>query len=136
MTRRGTLHHLELWVPDLARAEESWGWLLGRLGYALDRRWDAGAAYRLGMAYVVLESGPDLQPGTHVRTAPGVNHVAFWAGGRAEVDHLVADSAEHGWTLLFADRHPFAGGPDHYAAYLQDRDGYEVELVAEPLEIA
>ena len=22
------LHHVELWVPDLARAEQSWGWLL------------------------------------------------------------------------------------------------------------
>jgi hypothetical protein len=33
-------------------------------------------------------------------------------------------------TLLFADRHPFAGGPDHYAASLEDGDGFEVELVA------
>ncbi len=32
---------------------------------------------------------------------------------------------------MFQDRHPFAGGPDHYAAYLEDDDGYEVELVAE-----
>ena len=32
--------------------------------------------------------------------------------------------------LMFADRHPFAGGPDHRAAYLEDADGYEVELVA------
>jgi hypothetical protein len=27
---RGSLHHVELWVPDLARAEREWGWLLGR----------------------------------------------------------------------------------------------------------
>jgi hypothetical protein len=31
---RGPLHHVELWVPDLTRAEREWGWLLGRLGYA------------------------------------------------------------------------------------------------------
>jgi hypothetical protein len=31
---------------------------------------------------------------------------------------------------MFADRHPYAGGDQHYAAYLEDRDGYEVELVA------
>ena len=36
----------------------------------------------------------------------------------------------HGWSLLFADRHPFAGGPEHYAAYLEDAQGFEVELVA------
>jgi len=29
----GMLHHIELWVPDLTRAEASWGWLLGKLGY-------------------------------------------------------------------------------------------------------
>jgi catechol 2,3-dioxygenase-like lactoylglutathione lyase family enzyme len=27
----GRLHHVELWVPDLARAARSWGWLLGEL---------------------------------------------------------------------------------------------------------
>ena len=32
MRSTGLLHHLELWVPDLARAERSWGWLLTRLG--------------------------------------------------------------------------------------------------------
>ena len=33
--------------------------------------------------------------------------------------------------LLFGDRHPFAGGAEHHAAYLTDEDGYEVELVAD-----
>jgi len=36
----------------------------------------------------------------------------------------------HGWELLFPDRHPHAGGAEHYAAYLTDTDRYEVELVA------
>lgn len=136
MTRRGTLHHLELWVPDLPRAEESWGWLLERLGYSVDRRWSAGAAWSLGTAYVVLESGPDLAPGGHERTRAGVNHVALWAGSADDLALLVDEAPEHGWTLLFADKHPYAGGPDHHAAYLEDRDGFEVELVAEPLSIA
>ena len=28
------------------------------------------------------------------------------------------------------DRHPHAGGPEHYAAYLENGDGFEVDLVA------
>jgi hypothetical protein len=44
----------------------------------------------------------------------------------------VGEALLHGWRLLFADRHPYAGGEQHYAAYLEDRDGYEVELVAPP----
>ena len=29
------LHHLELWVPDLAEARRSWGWLLSELGWTV-----------------------------------------------------------------------------------------------------
>ena len=29
----GTLHHVELWVPDIGRAVLEWGWLLTALGY-------------------------------------------------------------------------------------------------------
>jgi catechol 2,3-dioxygenase-like lactoylglutathione lyase family enzyme len=32
MTGGAALHHVELWVPDLAAAEASWGWLFGSLG--------------------------------------------------------------------------------------------------------
>jgi hypothetical protein len=34
--------------------------------------------------------------------------------------------------LLFPEKHPNAGGSDHYAAYLANTDGFEVELVAQP----
>jgi hypothetical protein len=46
------------------------------------------------------------------------------------VEDLVVRAPDHGWRLMFADRHPYAGGDQHYAAYLEDWDGYEVELVA------
>jgi hypothetical protein len=59
-----------------------------------------------------------------------MNHLAFHAGDRSSVDALATAGPAHGWTLLFPDRHPHAGGPGHYAAYLTNTDGYEVELVA------
>jgi len=31
---------------------------------------------------------------------------------------------------MFPDRHPYAGGPQHYAAYLESRERFEVEIVA------
>jgi hypothetical protein len=31
---------------------------------------------------------------------------------------------------MFPERHPYAGGGQHYAAYLENDDGFEVELVA------
>jgi catechol 2,3-dioxygenase-like lactoylglutathione lyase family enzyme len=121
---------VELWVPDLDRAERSWGWLLTALGARPYQSWEHGRSWRLGGVYVVVEQSPALSAGTHERTRPGLNHLAFHAGDAAALDALVAAAPAHGWRLLFADRHPFAGGPDHRAAYLEDADGYEVELVA------
>ena len=73
---------------------------------------------------------PEVAPGRHDRVRPGLNHLAFHAGSRSDVEAVVADCDEGGWTLMFADRHPFAGGADHYAAYLESTEGFEVELVA------
>ena len=118
-------------MPDLARAAESWGWLLTALGWEPTQRWTHGQTWTLGATYVVIEQSPALAGDRHERCAPGLNHLAFHAGPPVAVDALVAEAPAHGWSLLFADRHPHAGGPDTYAAYLEDRDGYEVELVAE-----
>jgi hypothetical protein len=43
----GTLHHIEVWVPDLQRATASWGWLLQQLGYSTFQTWPAGRSWRL-----------------------------------------------------------------------------------------
>ncbi|NGO80637.1 methyltransferase domain-containing protein [Streptomyces sp. YC504] len=129
-TTAGQVHHIELWVPDLAAASASWGWLLGELGYSPYQSWELGRSWRLGDAYVVVEQSADLSGSRHHRTAPGLNHLAFHVRDRAALDALVARAASHGWSLLYAEEHPYAGGRQHCAAYLEDGLGYEVELVA------
>jgi Glyoxalase/Bleomycin resistance protein/Dioxygenase superfamily len=126
----GTLHHVELWVPDLARAVAEWGWLLTELGYAGYQDWPVGRSWRLGATYIVVEQSPDLAAATHERCRPGLNHLAFHAGEPERVDALNTAAPLHGWSPLFAADYPHAGGPEHYAAYLASSDGYEVELVA------
>ena len=128
---RGSLHHIELWVPDLARATTQWGWLLSQLRYTLFQDWPAGRSWQLGATYLVIEQSPALTAGGHDRLRPGMNHLAFHAGSRVDVDALATAGPAQGWTLLFADRHPYAGGPGHYAAYLANSDGFEVELIAD-----
>ena len=128
---RGSLHHVELWVPDLPRARTEWGWLLGELGYQQFQDWAHGRSWLLGGTYLVIEQSPALTASDHDRLRPGMNHLAFHAGGQASVDALTTAGPAHGWTLLFPDRHPHAGGPGHYAAYLASTDGFEVELVAD-----
>lgn len=127
---RGLLHHVEVWVPDLPRASREWGWLLGALGYERADTWEHGEIWQLGPTYLVLEHSTDLVGDTHERCRPGVNHLAFHGGSRTEVDALTAGAPEHGWMLMYPERHPFAGGSRHYAAFLSNSDGYEVEVVA------
>lgn len=126
----GALHHVELWVPDLQRARDQWGWLLGRLGYEAYQDWAHGCSWRRGPTYIVVEQSPALTGTAHDRKAPGLNHLAFSAGTRADVDAMAGESVSHGWAELFPDKYPHAGGPGHFAAYLVNADGYEVELIA------
>ncbi|MFF2651171.1 VOC family protein [Streptomyces sp. NPDC058045] len=130
-----SLHHVELWVPDLERARADWGWLLDRLGWRPYQDWAAGVSWRCGATYLVLEQSPAQRPGGHDRMRPGLNHLAFQLPDADALDALVAEAPAHGWRLMFPDRHPYAGGPGHRAAYLENRDGFEAELVApaEPL---
>ncbi|MGK5694742.1 VOC family protein [Streptomyces sp. URMC 128] len=129
------LHHIELWVPDLPRATRAWGWLLGRLGYDPYQEWERGRSWRLGPTYLVVEQSPAMSAAEHDRMRPGLNHLAFHAGTPADVDALARDAPAHGWEPLFADRYPHAGGSGHYAAYLTNRDGFEVELVAAEVRV-
>jgi catechol 2,3-dioxygenase-like lactoylglutathione lyase family enzyme len=124
------LHHLTLWVPDLGRSERPWRWLLGELGYVLDSSLDRVLVFRHPSGFAVaLEQSPDMVPGMlYSRLRPGVNHIAFSLESASALDDIVAKATDHGWSPLPTDRHPIAGGAR--VAYLEDIDGFEVELVA------
>ncbi len=123
------LHHLTLWVPDLERAEESWSWLLGELGYVLDRSFDQVLLLRHPDGVTVaLEKSIDMVPGMlYSRMRPGLNHIAFNLDSVDTLNRITAQAPTHGWSELPTDRHPIAGGAQ--VTYLEDRDGFEVELI-------
>lgn len=110
----------------------SFDWLMKSIGWQAeyDPAWPTGRIWRHpeGM-YVVLEQSPDVS-GAHERTRAGLNHLAFCVKDRSELDALRAECVKHGWQELFADQYPHAGGPQHTALFLEDAEGFEVELVA------
>ncbi|HEX3540456.1 MAG TPA: VOC family protein [Acidimicrobiales bacterium] len=124
------LHHVTLWVPDLDRAEASWGWLLGELGYGRDRSLDNVLLFRHGSGFAVaLEQSPDMVPGMlYSRLRPGLNHIAFTLESADNFVSILSGAASHGWATLPIDGHRIAGGAQ--VGYLEDGDGFEVELVA------
>jgi catechol 2,3-dioxygenase-like lactoylglutathione lyase family enzyme len=124
------LHHLTLWVPNLARADASWSWLLGELGFVVDRSVDRKVLFRHRCGFaLVLEQSSDMVPGMlYSRMRPGLNHIAFTIESASVLADIAKRATDHGWSTLPSDRHPIAGGAE--VAYLEDRDGFEVELVA------
>jgi hypothetical protein len=115
-----------VWVPDLPRAVREWGWLLSRLGWHPYQDWPAGRSWRLGGTYLVVERSPDLLGDRHERRRPGLNHLAFHV---AALEPFVTDGPANGCRSANSSDQPCAGGPAHRAAYLENSDGFEVELV-------
>lgn len=60
----------------------------------------------------------------------GLNHLAFHASSRQHVNEMADKLKDRGINILYPDKHPFAGGEDHYAVYFEDPDRIKVELVA------
>ncbi|HLR97615.1 MAG TPA: VOC family protein [Jiangellaceae bacterium] len=126
------LHHVEIWVTDIEAAARSFGWLFERTGWTLFQVWENGRSWQApdGGPYVVLEKSPDLHEGPYERRRAGLNHLAIALPERWMVDRVSGEATSYGWSLMFADKHPHAGGPHHYAAYLENAEGFEVEIVA------
>jgi catechol 2,3-dioxygenase-like lactoylglutathione lyase family enzyme len=127
----GGLHHVNIRVSNLQKSSEFWGWFLCRIGYVPFDSWKSGVSWKLGETYLDFVQVDEnyLEPAYH-RAHVGLNHLAFHANSRAQVDEMTDALKARGVTILYLDQHPFAGGPDHYAVYFEDPDRIKVELVA------
>ena len=127
-THAGQLHHIELYASDLEASIDFWDWLLGELGYEGKNEWDGGRSWINGPTYVVLVAADADTDQQFDRRAPGLNHLAFHAASRAQVDAITDGVRERsGTSVLYDDRHPYAGG--YYALYCADPEGIKVEVV-------
>jgi len=129
--KQGLIHHIELYVSDLKRSVQFWGWFLEQLGYYRYQEWESGQSWKLGDSYLVFVQAEErfLDVPYH-RCRVGLNHLAFHASSREQVDDITAMLKDKGVPILYADKHPFAGGPDYYAVFFEDPDRIKVELVA------
>ncbi len=107
------LDRVELDVRDLERSIAFWTPFMRLLGYVKER-WPGGVGFVAGEVdpYVCLVRVPveQLVAGYHRRRV-GLNHLAFRAWSRAQVDEVRVWVAEAGFALLYDERYPFAAAP-------------------------
>lgn len=124
-------HHVELWVSSVHEIHTDWRWLLTHLGFSLHSEWAEGQSWTADGGYLTLVVSPNLSDPVHDRRRAGLNHLAFRAPTRDEVDALATSAPAHGWRPLYQERYPHAGGPHHYACWLENSAGFKVEIVAD-----
>jgi len=128
---QGLLHHIEIYVSDLKNSVSFWGWLLEELGYELFQEWDSGKSWKIGETYIVfVQTDERFMDIPYHRCRVGLNHLAFHTSSRQQVEDMTKKLKEKGIKILYTDKHPFAGGEEHYAVYFEDPDRIKVELVA------
>jgi glyoxylase I family protein len=137
---RGSMNHLALTASDLGRSAKFYDSVLGFLGYA--RVEVPQPTQQLMKTRLLAWAGPHgsvtLRPAKgeaasrpHDRNAPGLNHVAFNADGRGDVDRMHEFLKSIGAQILDAPaEYPYA--PGYYAVYFTDPDGIKFEFVYWP----
>ncbi|MCM3616106.1 VOC family protein [Sutcliffiella horikoshii] len=129
----GLIHHIELYVSNLKKSNEFWGWLLEELGYKLYQDWDKGKSWKLGDTYIVfVQTEERFLDIPYHRSRVGLNHIAFHASSRDQVECLTEQLKTRGVSMLYMDKHPYAGGENYYAVFFEDPDRIKVEIVAPP----
>ncbi|MED1202860.1 VOC family protein [Heyndrickxia acidicola] len=125
------LHHIEINVSNLEKTKMFWGWLMKSLGYETFQQWESGISWKQESTYLVfVQTMYQYLPSAYHRSHTGLNHLAFHASSRRQVDDLTLELKRKGVKILYEDRHPYAGGPNHYAVFFEDPDRIKVELVA------
>jgi len=133
---RGSLNHLALTASDLNRSAEFYDKVLGFLGY---ERGEVPESTQQAMKTQLLAwGGPHgavtLRPAkstpivAHDRNQPGVNHIAFSAEDRSDVEKMHELLKKIGAQILDPPaEYPYF--PGYYAVYFTDPDGVKIEFV-------
>lgn len=137
MAVRGLISHLDLNVSDPSCSLPFYALVLEHLG--LERQ--AGPADR-GVWTQHLPNGAtwgiEIRPAReaaprdrHERYAPGIDHLAFHAESRADVDALSAALIGAGYAVADPPAE-YDYTPGYYAVAFDDPDGIRLEVVYEP----
>jgi glyoxylase I family protein len=132
---RGSINHVALTASDFARSTAFYDKVLGYMGYVRGEVPESTqqlmktALVGWGSANGSVTLRPAKSTGAgHDRDRPGMNHLAFSAAHRPDVDRMYELLKEMGAQVLDAPaEYPYF--PGYYAVYFTDPDGMKIEFV-------
>ncbi|AGH49268.1 glyoxalase/bleomycin resistance protein/dioxygenase [Sphingomonas sp. MM-1] len=135
-TNRGAFHHIDLCVSDIEASIRVYGPVLEYMGYrrvsgGSGAEWDLPAEGR-GASLGLIPCDPALKDHGYRRYAPGVQHIAWRAESREDVDRLHALLVEQGIKVLDPPAHYPQYSGDYYALFFEDLDGIKLEYAHTP----
>jgi glyoxylase I family protein len=137
MPVRGLVSHLDLNVADAKASLPFYDTVLTHLGYvrvdlADDRAWWS-IEYPGGSSF-----GIEIRPPSHAapsdrheRYSPGIDHLAFHAATRADVDALYETLLDAGYHVADPPAE-YDYSPGYYAVAFDDPSGVRLEVVHDP----
>jgi len=120
------LHHVSFGVSNLERSAAFYDAALAVLGYV--RVWTDATAVGYGLAAGQDLFAVKLKASDAVAPGPGF-HLAFTAPSREAVARFHAEALAHGGQDNGAPGLRPAYGPNYFAAFVIDPDGYRIEAV-------
>lgn len=112
------LDHLVLLCSNLADSAPHYDTILPRLGFEKTRDWVWANSEGVAIDLRLAKDGFDYQ-----RYAPGLNHLAFAANSKNELDAIIADLTNAGLTLPAVQTFE-----DGLAVFIPDPDGLRIEI--------
>lgn len=134
---RGSVHHVDLTVKDPSASRAFYQAVLGFMGYVMKHEHARGFDMDLKTAEgfcsigVMRAAGPNAAR-AHDRYSPGLHHIAWTAGSRADVDAMHAHLQAIGATILDPPADYPQYGAGYYAVFFADPDGLKLEYVYKP----
>ena len=136
---RGFISHLDLNVSNPSASIAFYEVLLNALGYErIELAEPERARWRLiaddGAHFEIEVRTPRGTPGSsrHRRQNPGIDHLAFHAASRAEVNAIFDLLTGHGYHVDEPPRE-YDYSPGYYAIGFDDPDGIRLEVVFDPV---
>lgn len=137
MPARGPLSHLDLNVSDPAASIRFYGLVLEYLGYerhVIDETrawWSIPVADGTTFGIEIRPPREQAPRDRHERYSPGIDHLAFHASSRADVEGVALMLEAAGFDVADPPAE-YDYSPGYFATAFDDPDGIRIEVVHDP----